>query len=577
MKNIRYLLSFFRPYYRKIILSLIFATGASAIPGSTAVLVKPFFDYVFIEKRISVLYWLIAGTIALYTFRGVCRYLQSYFIFSVGQMIIRDLRVGLYEKLLSQEIKFFEKRRTGDILSRINNDVTIVQMGLSAVVGVLREPFTLVGLTAAALYMNWKMALLTLIILPFGVFPMIKITRILKGYGIKVQQLLGKINSIVEESIFSIKIIKIFNAEEYSKERFKKDTNKIADIFINYMKLQEITSPLMEFLGALGISAIIFFGAMDVIDGRTTTGSFFAFLAAAGFMYDPVKRMNTTWAILQQSIAAAQRLKEILELPAGEIEVEDAIEFNGIREGILFEDVSFAYDSKNILNNINLEIRKGERVAIVGQSGVGKTTLVNFIPRFIEPSKGRITIDGINIKQFRIQSLRANIAMVTQEVILFNDTIMNNILIGKPSASISMVEEVCKASGIHSFIERLPEKYHTYIGEKGAFLSGGQKQKLSIARALIKGAPILIMDEPTSSVDTESEKEIQEAMSKLLSDKTSLIIAHRLSTIKMCDKIVVISDGGRIAETGTHSELIQRGGEYYRLYKQQMDEENLKE
>ncbi len=451
-------------------------------------------------------------------------------------------------------------------MSRILNDVNLVQGAVTdSVTGLLKDIFTIIGLLFVVFYRDWQLALIALVVFPMAVYPIVKFGRKLRSYSTRTQMTMADLSTLLLETISGTRIVKAFNMEDYERKRFSKMNEKLFQIMRKSFRVRAVSHPLMETLGGLGIAAIVFYGGYNVIQGAATPGTFFSFLAALLMLYEPVKRLSNVNNSIQQGLAGASRIFEILDTVPEIRSKPGARDLGPIREGIEFQNVSFKYEEDWVLKKIDLKIRAGEVVAFVGSSGGGKTTLVNLVPRFYDVNSGRIIIDGVDIREVTVESLRGKIAIVTQQTILFNETVEQNIAYGNIGQPHEKIVEAAEAAFAHNFIRNLPEGYRTLIGEQGVKLSGGERQRISIARALLKNAPILILDEATSSLDSESEVEVQKALEHLMRGRTTLVIAHRLSTIRKADRIVVISNG-EIVEEGTHEELLEKDGEYRKLF-----------
>jgi subfamily B ATP-binding cassette protein MsbA len=542
---------------------MIFVSAASA---ASAFLVKPVLDDVFFKKDLTMLKLIPLAIVALFILKGVFDYGQAYLMSFVGQRIITDLREKVYHHLHSLALPFFTKNPTGVLMSRIMNDVNLVQGAVTdAVTGLLKDIFTIIGLVFVIFYRDWRLALIALVVFPVAVYPIVKFGRKLRSYSTRTQMTLADLSTMLLETISGNRIVKAFNMEEYERKRFSKMNEKLFRIMLKSLRVRAVSHPLMETLGGLGIAAIVFYGGYNVIQGTATPGTFFSFLTALMMLYEPVKRLSNVNNSIQQGLAGASRIFEILDTVPEIRNKPGALDLARIREGIEFQNVSFKYEEDWVLKNINLKIRAGEVVAFVGSSGGGKTTLANLVPRFYDVNSGRILIDGVDIRDLTVESLRGKIAIVTQQTILFNDTVEQNIAYGNIGEPHEKIVAAAEAAYAHNFIRNLSEGYRTLIGEQGVKLSGGERQRVSIARALLKNAPILILDEATSSLDSESEVEVQKALEFLMQGRTTLVIAHRLSTIRKADRIIVISNG-EIVEEGTHEELLEKDGEYRKLF-----------
>jgi len=560
------LLQFVKPYWSRLAGAMVCMICVSAASAASAFLVKPVLDEVFFKKDLTMLKLVPLAIVALFILKGLFDYGQGYLMSFVGQRIITDLREKIYHHVQSLALPFFTKNPTGVLMSRIMNDVNLVQGAVTdAVTGLLKDIFTIIGLVFVVFYRDWQLALIALVVFPAAVYPIVKFGRKLRSYSTRTQTTLADLTTMILETISGTRIVKAFNMEDYERQRFSRINEKLFQILLKSLRVRAVSHPLMETLGGLGIAAIVFYGGYNVIQGRATPGTFFSFLAALLMLYEPVKRLSNVNNSIQQGLAGASRIFEVLDTEPEIRNKAGARDLVQIREAIEFQKVSFKYEDDWVLKNINLKIKAGEVIAFVGSSGGGKTTLVNLVPRFYDVNSGGIFIDGADIRDLTVESLRGKIAIVTQQTILFNDTVENNIAygnIGQPSEKIIAAAEAAFA---HNFIRNLPQGYQTLIGEQGVKLSGGERQRVSIARALLKNAPILILDEATSSLDSESEVEVQKALEYLMRGRTTLVIAHRLSTIRKADRIIVVSNG-EIAEEGTHEELVEKDGEYRKLF-----------
>ena len=547
------------------------------IAASTAVsayLVKPVLDDIFFSKNLAMLKIIPPVVILIYFLRGLGHYGHEYLMNHVGQSIIKRLRDSLYVHIQDLPISFFQKEKTGALMSRLTNDVNIIKSKVStAFTSTLRDCFTIIGLTVVIFYRDWKLALYAVIVLPIAFFPIVEFGRRVRRVSTGCQEAMADLSSFLHETFVGNKIIKAFGMESYERKRF---FNKTASLFRLEMKAviaRSLSSPIMEFVGGIGIAFIIGYGGYRVITGASTTGTFFSFMAAVLMLYDPVKKLSGLNNSIQEGLAAADRIFDIIERKSDIVEDKDAVSIELSPHSVTFQNVFFRYDEEMVLNDINLEVRAGEVLAIVGVSGSGKTTLVNLIPRFFDVAQGAVLIDGQDIRKITLSSLRRQIAIVTQDSILFNESIRDNIANGNPEAADEAIVEASKAAYAYDFIHNFPDGFNTVIGELGGRLSGGEKQRICIARALLKDAPILILDEATSSLDTESEMLVQKAIENLMKGRTTFVIAHRLSTIGYAHRIIVISNG-RIAEEGTHDALMAQNGEYFKLYQMQFSNNN---
>ncbi|OQW98844.1 MAG: lipid A export permease/ATP-binding protein MsbA [Desulfobacteraceae bacterium A6] len=542
------------------------------VAGTTAVsayLIKPALDDVFISKDPRMLRLIPVAVIIVYFLRGLGIYGQEYLMSHVGQNIIRRLRNRLYNHIQDLPLSFFQKEKTGALMSRITNDVNTVKAMVSSVVtGSVRDLFTIIGLTFVIFYQIWQLALFAFIILPVAFYPIAALGKKVRRVSRKCLEAIADMSSFLHETFAGNKIVKAFGMEAYEKKRFYDKTLKLFNLEMKEVRAKALSSPIMEFLGGIGIAFVIWYGGSRVISGIYTTGTFVSFLAAVVMLYDPVKKLSKLNNHLQEGLAATDRIFDIIETKSDIKEDENPVVLRRCTHNVSFDNISFRYKDVLVLKNINLEVKSGEILALVGMSGGGKTSLVNLIPRFYDVSSGSICIDGIDLRKASVSSLRDQIAIVTQEPILFNDTVRNNIAYGSWNASEKDIEMAARAAYAYDFIQGFPDKFDTILGELGGRLSGGEKQRICIARALIKDAPILILDEATSSLDTESERLVQKALENLMKGRTTFVIAHRLSTIGYANRIIVIIDG-RIVEEGKHEELMVKEGEYCKLYQMQ--------
>ncbi len=526
--------------------------------------------------RGTLLNWLIIIIAFIFLIKEVFLFFQTYFMSKLGQSVLRDSREALYRKLLSLSNDFYANTQTGELVSRVTFDVGVIVNSITeGLTDLLFQPIQLFVYLAILIWIkiyfsiSLTLTLITIFIFPLVAYPVIRIGKKLRKISAATQESMSDINSILFETIYGIGIIKSFSAEEYEVDKFRIHNNRYFKMLMKSVKRTAVISPIGEFVGVGCMAIVLWLGGKGVVQGTLSAGAFTAFLAALLSLVKPFKRLSNLYGINLKAMAAITRVFAILDKEPSVKDTPAAVGFPGFKDFIEFKDINFSYDTGPlVLKNINLRLPKGRVLAIVGMSGAGKSTLVSLLPRFYDLEEGHILIDGRDIREFTIASLRENIGIVTQETILFNDTIYNNIAFGKPDADKKDVINAARAANAHDFILKMPAGYETFIGDRGLRLSGGEKQRVAIARALFKNSPILILDEATSQLDTESERLVQEAIDRLMAHRTVFVIAHRLSTVEHADKIVVI-DSGTIVELGTHKELLERSGLYKRLYELQ--------
>ncbi|MBU2591181.1 MAG: lipid A export permease/ATP-binding protein MsbA [Nitrospinota bacterium] len=567
-KTIYKLLDYIKPYWKSVVVGMLLASVVSITTGGVAWIIKPILDEIFIKKDMRILPLISLAFMGLYLVNGIAVYGQNYVMRSVGLKVIRNIRNNLYSHMLKMPLSFYHNNPSPVLMSRITNDVNrITDVATTVAAQFVRQVITFFVLLGILIYRDWFLSIMAILIIPFASMLIVRIGKKLKELSRRNQEKMADLNSILFETFSGSKIVKAFAMEEYEKERFIKENQSYYKISIKEMKRDEMVSPLMEFIGAVGIGLVIYYGGHKVGAGITTPGTFFSFIAAMTMMYEPVRKLSQMNNVIQQAVAAGDRIFDILDLDIDIKDSQDAADIKSLKDSIKINDLSFTYNQgeEEVLRDINLEIKKGEVVAIVGNSGAGKSTLVDMIPRFYDPQKGSITIDGLDLRSIKLNSLRGMIGVVTQETILFNDTIFNNIAYGRKDATEEEVHEAARLAYAHDFIMEMPSGYNTIAGEMGVRLSGGERQRLSIARAILKNPPIMILDEATSNLDSKSEELVQHALENLMKERTTLVIAHRLSTIINADRIVVMKDG-RIVEIGSHQELIKNNGLYRLLH-----------
>jgi subfamily B ATP-binding cassette protein MsbA len=511
--------------------------------------------------------------ILLFFLKGLASYFGNYFMASAGQSVVKDVRNSLYNSIIDKPISFFRSRSTGGLISRITSDVERIQYAVSTNLSdMVREFFTILAFASYIIFLNWVFALIAFVVAPVVVAPIVQLGRRLRKTSKLSQEKMEDLTTRLHETFSGIHIVKAFCSEKQEQERFAKENDKLLRVNLKATKYYSLTAPIMEMIGAFSIAYMIYYGASQIIAGNMTVGTFIAVLAALYGMYNPIKRLSRISNNLQQAFAAIDRIEDMLAIEEEIKEVSGAVELEKFKTVISYENVSFSYGDRTVLENISFSVNRGETYAFVGLSGAGKTTLVNLLPRFDDVTTGKITIDGVDIRKFTLESLRKKIGNVTQETILFNDTVKNNIAYGMDrNVSDDELIAAAKSAHAHSFIERMPEGYNTIIGEKGVKLSGGERQRIAIARALMHNPPILILDEATSALDSESERIVQDALENLMKERTTFVIAHRLSTVRNANAIIVLSDG-KIVETGPHDKLLAQNGTYAKLYAMQFSQ-----
>ncbi len=564
------LLQYVKPYKSWLVVSMVCMVIVASMAGAQAYLVKPLLDEIFFNKDGTMLKLVPLVIMGVFLVKGLFSYSYNYLLQKVGQSVIRDLRNLLYSHIQSLPLSFFQKKPTGELISRILSDVNLIQSAVSNVlVGILKDTCQVLFLIGVIFYQDWRMASIAMISLPLVIYPIVNFGRRHRRLSRGSQQTTAQVSNILYETITGNRIVKAFSMEKYEVSRFAKTLDELFAIVMRNTRIGAISSPLMEVLGGIGISLVVWYGGSQVLADKSTPGTFFSFLTALIMIYQPIKGVSAINNSLQQGIAAAERVFEVLDVQSDVAEKKDAIELPLIKNSIEFTNARFQYDEDaEVLKGINLKVKAGEVLAVVGTSGGGKSTLVNLIPRFYDVSSGSLTIDGTDIRDVTFKSLRDQVGVVTQQTILFNDTVRNNIAYGSLDASEEQIKDAARAAHALGFIQNMPKGFDTVIGESGARLSGGERQRVSIARAILKNAPILILDEATSSLDTESEHEVQQAIENLVQSRTTIVIAHRLSTIRNADRIVVIQDG-EIVEEGTHDTLLPLEGVYKMLHDMQ--------
>ncbi|OGX45262.1 MAG: hypothetical protein A3G38_03885 [Omnitrophica WOR_2 bacterium RIFCSPLOWO2_12_FULL_51_8] len=592
MREYLKLLRFVRPYLGLFSLASVCMIFSSIFDGVSLGMIIPFVDRVFTNKKIiipaklpgllaafiekvnsipaeALLVYMITVLIALFLLKGFFGYWQGYLMSDIGQRVVRDIRNRLYRHLQQLSLDYFTHKRGGEMISRVTNDVKLVENAVSyGSTDLVYQTSLVIIYLCLTIFLYFKLAIISIILVPLITFPIIKVGRILRKLSRSSQEKMADINSLLYETIIGTRIVKAFNMEDYEAEKFGRANHSYYKLSMKSIRRLLVLSPLTDFLGVLAAALIVYWGGRDIISGRISFGVFGVSMGALLSLIRPFKKLSQVNSINQQAVAASERIYEVLETSSSVVDQPGAPELSGFQEKVVFQGVDFSYAAHPVLYAIDLEVRKGMTLAIVGPSGSGKTTLVDLLPRFYDPKKGSILIDGINIRGVSLKSLRRQVGLVTQETILFNDTIRANIAYGRQGAQEAAIEQAANQAYALDFIRHLPQGYDTVIGDRGMKLSGGERQRIAIARALLKDPPILILDEATSQLDSQAERIVQSALDRLMQGRTVFVIAHRLSTVRNAHKIVVL-DKGRIVEEGSHDELLRKDGLYRRLYQLQ--------
>ena len=542
--------------------------------GLSAYLMKPVINDVFLDKNRDLLVPISLAVILTFLVKGLANYGQAVLMSFVGQRIITDTQHRLYAHLSRLELGFFHDNPTGNLISRFTIDINMMRGAVSNVLTGLGKDFlTLVALVGVMFWQDWMLALIAFVVFPIAILPIVKLGRRMRKVTVNTQEEMGQFTTLLEQTFQGARVVKAYGMEEYEKTRVKNIAERIFKLVFKAARIRSLSSPIMETLGGLAVALVIFYGGLRVIENSMDPGSFFSFITALLLAYEPMKRLANLNAALQEGLAGAQRLFALLDREPFIQEIPDAPDLAISGGALHLEHVKFSYAAgQPALDDVSIDVPAGKTVALVGPSGAGKSTILNLIPRFYDVDDGKILIDGKNVTGVTFNSLRSGIALVSQDVTLFDDTIRANIAYGRPDATEGEIIEAAKNAAAHEFIEEMPDGYDTYVGERGTKVSGGQRQRLAIARAMLKNAPILLLDEATSALDTESERHVQGALKKLMQGRTTLVIAHRLSTVMDADLIHVINQG-KLAESGSHDELIAKDGLYAKLYALQFKNE----
>jgi subfamily B ATP-binding cassette protein MsbA len=577
LERFKRLMRYVRPYRARFLGGFACSGMVAILTGVYAWLARPVLDGIFIEKNEQLLLVLPLAILAVAAVKALFSYGVGYLMAYVGNRVVADIRQELFQQLMRMPIGFHDSNTSGRLVSRIVNDVGLMANAASSVIkDMFQNALTFLAMVGVILYQDWKLAGISLVVIPLAGLTMVRVGKRLKKLAASGQAQMGDMSSTLQETFAGIRVVKAFGREDAEAERFQMRNQAFLATTLKTNQVWSIGHSHMEVIGVISIAVIIWYGGYLVINGTMTPGAFFSFMAAMLLAYTPVRKLSGANNLIQQALAAAERVFDVLDMKTEQAQTQGMVPLAGIHRAIEFQGVSLRYESQKIpaLTKVDLAIRPGEVVALVGSSGSGKTTLVSLLPRFYEPTTGRILIDGVPLDSYELQSLRAHIGIVSQEIVLFDDTIRNNIAFGRTGASQAEVEQAAKLAYAHDFILRIPDGYDALIGERGLKLSGGERQRLAIARALLRDPPLLILDEATSALDTESERIVQLALANLMKNRTTLVIAHRLSTIQNADRIVVL-DRGTVVEIGSHEDLLRQGGSYHRLHALQFQSEEL--
>ncbi|MFH1724652.1 MAG: ABC transporter ATP-binding protein [Elusimicrobiota bacterium] len=574
MSLLRKFYPYLKPYRLRFVQAGLAMCVVAVFNGASVYVLKPIIDHVFISKNYSMLWLAILGVPLLMAVKNSAAYVQNYLMSWLGQRVTQELREDLFRHLHKLSLEYYSEHKSGEILARVTNDLTLVQSALQFVpLYLIRDSLTVVVLMSVLFYLDWSFALIALLGLPVASTLLVVLGKKMRDASMKSQIIMGQIYHRFQESLHGMMLIKAFNYERGAIEKFRGENQSFFTQMMRYLRATALSGPLMEFFGSIIIALLIWYGGREVIAGHMTPGGFFAFIGAFFAAYAPTKNLARLNSELQRGLASGERIFQLLDEKPRIVDRPGARAFSELQDEIRLAGVTFRYPTREVpaVQNVELIVRRGETIAIVGPSGSGKSTLVQLLLRLYDPAEGEILFDGADLRDLEIRSVRERLGLVTQETILFNETVFDNIAIGRDSVTPEQVSAAARVADADRFIRNLPDGYDTQLGDRGLRLSGGQRQRIAIARAVLKNPAVLVLDEATSNLDTTSESEVQKALERLMKGRTVILIAHRLSTIQNADRIYVLNQGA-VVETGTHASLIRRGGLYRRLYEIQMAE-----
>jgi len=573
MNTLKRILSHFRDYVPALLLGIFCSAIVAICTIFPAWVMRSVVNEVLVSRNIQALHWIALALVLVMFVKGLAHFIESYLMQYVAQSILRTIRTACFDKLLNLSLSYYEKQRTGQLMSRITSDVMVLQNLLTSFTSLIGDVIAFIGFCIYIFYLHWKLAVISIVIIPFIGALINKFSRKMKKIGTQMQTRIGDISTVLQEFITGVKVVKSFTLEDFVKDRFENANGANFKETMRGGRINAATTPVIEFINTCGLAIIFWYGGYEVIHGNLDAGQLISFLTALVGLFAPIKNLSKMSNVISQSVGAGERVFEILDAPVEVTEKADAVEMPECRGEVEFNNVGFAYNSNEpVLKNVCIKVKPGEVIALVGPSGAGKTTFINLIPRFFDVSAGAVKIDGRDVRDFSLASLRRFIAMVPQETLLFSGTIEENIRFGRLNASSEEIVAAAKLANAHDFILSQPEGYATMLGERGVNLSGGQAQRIALSRAFLKDPGILILDEATSALDSETENLIKESLARLMSNRTTFMIAHRLSTVVRADKILVLQKG-EIVEIGNHSQLLEKQGLYSQLYRSQFAEQ----